>query len=91
MNESILSLGGFLQINNTAQNIVSTVIQMIEFVLSQVALIILKIAIPLSLVLFLSGLLLYFSHLNRRMGRDFMVLSVILLLVSQLVHLESVY
>jgi hypothetical protein len=87
VNESNFPLNGFLQINNTAQNIISFTIQTIEFVLREVVLVILRVALPLSLALFLFGLLLYFTHLNRRMGRDFIVLSLILILISQLIQL----
>jgi hypothetical protein len=87
VNESNFPLNGFLQVNNTAQNIISFAIQTIEFVLREVVLVILRVALPLSLALFLFGLLLYFTHLNRRMGRDFIVLSLILILISQLIQL----
>jgi len=87
VNESIFPQNGFPQINNTPQNIISSIIQIIEFVLREVVLVILKVALPLSLALFLFGLLLYFTHLNRRMGRDFIVLSLILVLISELVQL----
>jgi hypothetical protein len=87
VNESNFPLNGFLQVNNTAQNIISFTIQTIEFVLREVVLVILRVALPLSLALFLFGLLLYFTHLNRRMGRDFIVLSLILILISQLIQL----
>jgi len=87
VNESNFPLNGFLQVNNTAQNIISFAIQTIEFVLREVVLVILRVALPLSLALFLFGLLLYFTHLNRRMGRDFIVLSLILILIGQLIQL----
>jgi hypothetical protein len=87
VNESNFPPNGFLQINNTAQNIISFAIQTIEFVLREVVVVILRIALPLSLALFLFGLLLYFTHLNKRMGRDFIVLSLILILISQLIQL----
>lgn len=87
MNDTIFQQGMLQQMGSTAQNLVSTAIQLILFIIQQVVQMILKIAIPLSLFLFLIGLILYFSHLNRRMGRDFIVLSLALLIISQIVQI----
>jgi hypothetical protein len=89
MNDTIFTPSGLQQIGSTAQSIVAKASQFIQFALSQVVQLILSIALPLSLALLLMGVTLYFSHLNRRMGRDFIVLSVVLALLSQIFQVRS--
>ena len=75
---------GLQGLTDVAKNVVAGIAEFLKAILAQVAQLIVQISVPLALVLILTGSILYFSHLNRRLGRDFVILSVVLALVNQI-------
>lgn len=69
---------------DVAKNIIIGTADFLKAILAQIAQLIEEISIHLALVLILTGSTLYFSHLKRRLGRDFVTLSIILALVKQI-------
>ena len=74
------------QIGGLAKEIVGTATQFVQQVLQGLTQLLVGVAVPLAVLSLLLGLILHFSHLNRRMGRDLVVLAVILAVVSQAAH-----
>ncbi|MDG6933171.1 MAG: hypothetical protein JRN68_00570 [Nitrososphaerota archaeon] len=89
MSVSTSNLTVVAQLGVTARSIVAAASGFIKFVLEQVVQLLLSIALPLSIAMLLLGITLYFTHLNRRMGRDFIVLSIVLALISQFFNIEQ--
>jgi hypothetical protein len=75
---------GLQGLTDLAKNAVTDIADFLTAILTQVTQLIVQISIPLAIVLVLVGSILYFSHLNRRLGRDFVILSIILAVVSQI-------
>jgi hypothetical protein len=75
---------GLQGLSDLAKNAVSGIADFLKAILEQITSLIVQISIPLAVVLLLTGSILYFSHLNRRLGRDFVILSIILAIVSQM-------
>jgi hypothetical protein len=74
---------GLQGLTDLAKNIVTGIGDFLKVILAQIAQLVVQISIPLALVLLLTGSILYFSHLNRRLGRDFVILSIVLAIVDQ--------
>jgi hypothetical protein len=77
------------QLGMTVRGIVAATSGFIKFVLRQDVQLLLIITLPLSVAMLLIGITLYFTHLNRRMSRHFIVLSMVLGLLSQLSNIEQ--
>jgi hypothetical protein len=75
---------GLQGLTDVAKNIVMGIADFLKAILAQMTQLIVQISIPLALVLILTGSILYFSHLNRRLGRDFVILSIVLAIVNQI-------
>jgi len=75
---------GLQGLTDLAKNIVVGIADFLKVILAQIAQLIVKISIPLTLVLILTGTILYFCHLNRRLGRDSIILSILLAIVNQM-------
>jgi hypothetical protein len=75
---------GLQGLTDVAKSIVVGIADFLKAILAQITQLIVQISIPLALVLILTGSILYFSHLNRRLGRDFVILSIVLALVNQI-------
>jgi hypothetical protein len=84
MSEAPFNESGLQGLSDLAKNAVAGIADFLKAVLEQVTLLIVQISIPLAVVLLLTGSILYFSHLNRRLGRDFVILSIILAIVNQI-------
>ncbi len=69
-----------------AQNAVAGIAEFLKAILEEIISLVVQISIPLAVVLLLTGSILYFSHLNRRLGRDFVILSVILAIANQMLR-----
>jgi hypothetical protein len=75
---------GLQGLSDLAKNAVAGIADFLKAILAQIISLIVQISIPLAIVLLLAGSILYFSHLNRRLGRDFVILSIILAIVNQI-------
>jgi hypothetical protein len=73
-------------LSNLAQNAVAGIAEFLKAILEEVISLVVQISIPLAVVLLLTGSILYFSHLNRRLGRDFVILSIILAIANQMLR-----
>ena len=73
-------------LSNLAQNAVAGIAEFLKAILEEIISLVVQISIPLAVVLLLTGSILYFSHLNRRLGRDFVILSVILAIANQMLR-----
>lgn len=84
MNETLFTDTGLRDLAELAKGAVTGISDFLRAILSQVSQLIVQISIPLAVTLLLTGAILYFSHLNRRLGRDFVLLSIILAIINQL-------
>jgi hypothetical protein len=75
---------GLSGLTDLAKNVIAGVAEFLNAILAQITDLIVQISIPLAIVLLLTGSILYLSHLNRRLGRDFVVLSILLAIVNQM-------
>ena len=74
---------GLQGLTDLAKNAVAGIADFLKAILAQVTQLIVEVSIPLAVVLVLTGAILYFSHLNRRLGRDFVILSILLAIINQ--------
>ncbi|HVP22866.1 MAG TPA: hypothetical protein VMS77_03005 [Conexivisphaerales archaeon] len=74
---------GLQGLTDLAKNAVAGIAGFLKAILAQVTQLIVEVSIPLAVVLVLTGAILYFSHLNRRLGRDFVILSILLAIINQ--------
>ena len=84
MSGSPFDESGLQGLTDLAKNAVLGIADFLKAILAQVTILIVQISIPLAVVLLLTGSILYFSHLNRRLGRDFVILSILLAIVNQM-------
>ncbi len=75
---------GLQGLTDVAKNMVVGIADFLKVILAQITQLIAEISIPLALVLILTGSILYFSQLNRRLSRDFVVLSMVLTIVNRI-------
>ncbi len=75
---------GLNGLTDLAKNVIVGVAGFLNAILAEITDLIVQISIPLAVVLVLTGSILYLSHLNRRLGRDFIILSVVLAIVNQI-------
>ncbi len=83
MSGSPFNDSGLQGLTDLAKNVVSGIGDFLNVILAQITQLVVQISVPLALVLLLTGAILYFSHLNRRLGRDFVILSIVLAIVDQ--------
>jgi|GEM_PF-5047183 hypothetical protein len=83
MNETLFSGSELRDLADIAKDAVVGVGDFLKAVLGQVSTLIVQISMPLAVALLLCGVVLYFSHLNRRLGRDFVVLAIVLALINE--------
>ena len=74
---------GLQGLTDLAKNVVAGIGDFLKAILAQITQLVVSISVPLALVLLLTGAILYFSHLNRRLGRDFVILSIVLAIVNE--------
>jgi len=71
-------------LTDVAKSMVVGIADFLKVILAQITQLIAEISIPLTLVLILTGSILCFSQLNRRLSRDFVVLSMVLTIVNRI-------